>query len=164
MVWIFDRDWIVWNEQWEALLMDKGIPILHVSREPMGRDPQSPFYVNCWWLRTLYYSLIWSVSMISCIGDQPFQAKILLSWPESPTNGQTLLQTQDQLSYFEIIWPSCITRNSCGRGLIGSWYRWASGEATTNVVLTGEIAVFTVGLDHRAGGTIAEIAQRRRNL
>lgn len=60
-----------------------------------------------------------------CIGDQPISDDFTPDWPKVQQMEQTLLQTQDQtLLFWNCIasWPLCILRNSCGRGLIGSWY------------------------------------------
>ena len=64
-----------------------------------------------------------------CIGDQPISDEDFTRiGQEVQQMEQTLLQTQDQLSYFEIIclMALCILGTRGGCGPVGSRYRWTS--------------------------------------
>ena len=103
-----------------------------------------------------------------CIGDRPISDEDFTRiGQEVQQMEQTLLQTQDQLSYFEII---CLMALLYFKEQAVDMVLLEVGIGglldTTNVV-TGEIAVITsVGLDHQEtlGGTIAEIAQQKAGI
>ncbi len=97
--------------------------------------------------------------MIVCIGDQPISDEDFTRiGQEVQQMEQTLLQTQDQLSYFEIICLMALLYfKEQGVDVVLLEVGIGGLLDTTNVV-TGEIAVITsVGLDHQEtlGGTIA---------
>ena len=128
---------------------DKAYPILHVTGTN-GKGSTIAFLRQLLMAHGKKVGTFTSPHMISihdriCIGDQPISDEDFTRiGQEVQQMEQTLLQTHDQLSYFEII---------CLMALL--------------YVVTGEIAVITsVGLDHQEtlGGTVAAIAQQKAGI
>ena len=103
-----------------------------------------------------------------CIGDQPISDEDFTRiGQEVQQMEQTLLQTQDQLSYFEIICLMALLYFKEQAVDVVLLEVGIGGLLDTTNVVTGEIAVITsVGLDHQEtlGGTIAEIAQQKAGI
>ena len=103
-----------------------------------------------------------------CIGDQPISDEDFTRiGQEVQQMEQTLLQTQDQLSYFEIICLMALLYFKEQAVDVVLLEVGIGGLLDTTNVVTGEIAVITsVGLDHQEtlGGTIAAIAQQKGRI
>jgi len=103
-----------------------------------------------------------------CIGDQPISDEDFTRiGQEVQQMEQTLLQTQDQLSYFEIICLMALLYFKEQAVDVVLLEVGIGGLLDTTNVVTGEIAVITsVGLDHQEtlGGTIAAIAQQKAGI
>ena len=151
---------------------DKAYPILHVTGTN-GKGSTIAFLRQLLMAHGKKVGTFTSPHMISihdriCIGEQPISDEDFTRiGQEVQQMEQTLLQTQDQLSYFEII---CLMALLYFKEQAVDMVLLEVGIGglldTTNVV-TGEIAVITsVGLDHQEtlGGTIAEIAQQKAGI
>jgi len=103
-----------------------------------------------------------------CIGDQPISDEDFTRiGQEVQQMEQTLLQTQDQLSYFEIICLMALLYFKEQAVDVVLLEVGIGGLLDTTNVVTGEIAVITsVGLDHQEtlGGTLAEISQQKAGI
>ena len=151
---------------------DKAYPILHVTGTN-GKGSTIAFLRQLLMAHGKKVGTFTSPHMISihdriCIGDRPISDEDFTRiGQEVQQMEQTLLQTQDQLSYFEII---CLMALLYFKEQAVDMVLLEVGIGglldTTNVV-TGDIAVITsVGLDHQEtlGGTIAEIAQQKAGI
>ncbi len=144
-VWIFSSGLDRMEQAVSAREADKAYPILHVTGTN-GKDPQSPFCVNCWWLTGKKVGTFASLDMISirdriCIGDRRFHSEDLTRIGQR-CNKWSRLAKQDQLSYLNYLppWPSCILRNklwmwSCWKLVSGGessgydqWWQEAHGD------------------------------------
>ena len=151
---------------------DKAYPILHVTGTN-GKGSTIAFLRQLLMAHEKKVGTFTSPHMISihdriCIGDQPIlDEDFTRIGQEVQQMEQTLLQTQDQLSYFEIICLMALLYfKEQGVDVVLLEVGIGGLLDTTNVV-TGEIAVITsVGLDHQEtlGGTIAEIAQQKAGI
>ena len=151
---------------------DKAYPILHVTGTN-GKGSTIAFLRQLLMAHGKKVGTFTSPHMISihdriCIGDQPISDEDFTRiGQEVQQMEQTLLQTQDQLSYFEIICLMALLYfKEQGVDVVLLEVGIGGLLDTTNVV-TGEIAVITsVGLDHQEtlGGTIAEIAQQKAGI
>ena len=151
---------------------DKAYPILHVTGTN-GKGSTIAFLRQLLMAHGKKVGTFTSPHMISihdriCIGDQPIlDEDFTRIGQEVQQMEQTLLQTQDQLSYFEIICLMALLYfKEQGVDVVLLEVGIGGLLDTTNVV-TGEIAVITsVGLDHQEtlGGTIAEIAQQKAGI
>ena len=151
---------------------DKAYPILHVTGTN-GKGSTIAFLRQLLMAHEKKVGTFTSPHMISihdriCIGDQPISDEDFTRiGQEVQQMEQTLLQTQDQLSYFEIICLMALLYfKEQGVDVVLLEVGIGGLLDTTNVV-TGEIAVITsVGLDHQEtlGGTIAEIAQQKAGI
>ena len=151
---------------------DKAYPILHVTGTN-GKGSTIAFLRQLLMAHEKKVGTFTSPHMISihdriCIGDQPISDEDFTRIGQEVLQmEQTLLQTQDQLSYFEIICLMALLYfKEQGVDVVLLEVGIGGLLDTTNVV-TGEIAVITsVGLDHQEtlGGTIAEIAQQKAGI
>lgn len=151
---------------------DKAYPILHVTGTN-GKGSTIAFLRQLLMAHGKKVGTFTSPHMISihdriCIGDQPIlDEDFTRIGQEVQQMEQTLLQTQDQLSYFEIICLMALLYfKEQGVDVVLLEVGIGGLLDTTNVV-TGEIAVITsVGLDHQEtlGGTIAEIVQQKAGI
>ena len=151
---------------------DKAYPILHVTGTN-GKGSTIAFLRQLLMAHGKKVGTFTSPHMISihdriCIGDQPISDEDFTRiGQEVQQMEQTLLQTQDQLSYFEIICLMALLYfKEQGVDVVLLEVGIGGLLDTTNVV-TGEIAVITsVGLDHQEtlGGTVAEIAQQKAGI
>ena len=151
---------------------DKACPILHVTGTN-GKGSTIAFLRQLLMAHGKKVGTFTSPHMISihdriCIGDQPISDEDFTRIGQQVQQmEQTLLQTQDQLSYFEII---CLMAflyfKEQGVDVVLLEVGIGGLLDTTNVV-TGEIAVITsIGLDHQEtlGGTVAAIAQQKAGI
>ena len=103
-----------------------------------------------------------------CIGDQPISDEDFTRIGQQVQQmEQILLQTQDQLSYFEIICLMSLLYFKEQAVDVVLLEVGIGGRLDTTNVVTGEIAVITsVGLDHQEtlGATIAAIAQQKAGI
>ncbi len=129
-VWIFDR-----MEQAVEPFRERRFIQFFMWQKLMGRDPQSPFCVNCWWLTEegwdLYFSsydqyprpdLYWG----SADSDEDFLLGLVKrcnKW------SRPCLKPGPTLLFWDYLppWPSLCLKEQAVDGLAGSWYRWASG-------------------------------------
>ena len=151
---------------------DKAYPILHVTGTN-GKGSTIAFLRQLLMAHGKKVGTFTSPHMISihdriCIGDQPISDEDFTRiGQEVQQMEQTLLQTQDQLSYFEIICLMALLYfKEQGVDVVLLEVGIGGLLDTTNVV-TGEIAVITsIGLDHQEtlGGTVAAIAQQKAGI
>ena len=151
---------------------DKAYPILHVTGTN-GKGSTIAFLRQLLMAHEKKVGTFTSPHMISihdriCIGDQPISDEDFTRiGQEVQQMEQTLLQTQDQLSYFEIICLMALLYfKEQGVDVVLLEVGIGGLLDTTNVV-TGEIAVITsIGLDHQEtlGGTVAAIAQQKAGI
>ena len=113
---------------------DKAYPILHVTGTN-GKGSTIAFLRQLLMAHGKKVGTFTSPHMISihdriCIGDQPISDEDFTRiGQEVQQMEQTLLQTQDQLSYFEIICLMALLyfkEQAVDVVLVGSWHRWAS--------------------------------------
>ena len=151
---------------------DKACPILHVTGTN-GKGSTIAFLRQLLMAHGKKVGTFTSPHMISihdriCIGDQPISDEDFTRiGQEVQQMEQTLLQTQDQLSYFEIICLMALLYFKEQAVDVVLLEVGIGGLLDTTNVVTGEIAVITsVGLDHQEtlGGTIAEIAQQKAGI
>ena len=151
---------------------DKAYPILHVTGTN-GKGSTIAFLRQLLMAHGKKVGTFTSPHMISihdriCIGDQPISDEAFTRiGQEVQQMEQTLLQTQDQLSYFEIICLMALLYFKEQAVDVVLLEVGIGGLLDTTNVVTGEIAVITsVGLDHQEtlGGTIAEIAQQKAGI
>ena len=151
---------------------DKAYPILHVTGTN-GKGSTIAFLRQLLMAHGKKVGTFTSPHMISihdriCIGDQPISDEDFTRiGQEVQQMEQTLLQTQDQLSYFEIICLMALLYFKEQAVDVVLLEVGIGGLLDTTNVVTGEIAVITsVGLDHQEtlGGTIAEIAQQKAGI
>ena len=151
---------------------DKAYPILHVTGTN-GKGSTIAFLRQLLMAQGKKVGTFTSPHMISihdriCIGDQPISDEDFTRiGQEVQQMEQTLLQTQDQLSYFEIICLMALLYFKEQAVDVVLLEVGIGGLLDTTNVVTGEIAVITsVGLDHQEtlGGTIAEIAQQKAGI
>ena len=151
---------------------DKAYPILHVTGTN-GKGSTIAFLRQLLMAHEKKVGTFTSPHMISihdriCIGDQPISDEDFTRiGQEVQQMEQTLLQTQDQLSYFEIICLMALLYFKEQAVDVVLLEVGIGGLLDTTNVVTGEIAVITsVGLDHQEtlGGTIAEIAQQKAGI
>lgn len=151
---------------------DKAYPILHVTGTN-GKGSTIAFLRQLLMAHGKKVGTFTSPHMISihdriCIGDQPISDEDFTRiGQEVQQMEQTLLQTQDQLSYFEIICLMVLLYFKEQAVDVVLLEVGIGGLLDTTNVVTGEIAVITsVGLDHQEtlGGTIAEIAQQKAGI
>lgn len=151
---------------------DKVYPILHVTGTN-GKGSTIAFLRQLLMAHGKKVGTFTSPHMISihdriCIGDQPISDEDFTRiGQEVQQMEQTLLQTQDQLSYFEIICLMALLYFKEQAVDVVLLEVGIGGLLDTTNVVTGEIAVITsVGLDHQEtlGGTIAEIAQQKAGI
>ena len=151
---------------------DKAYPILHVTGTN-GKGSTIAFLRQLLMAHEKKVGTFTSPHMISihdriCIGDRPISDEDFTRiGQEVQQMEQTLLQTQDQLSYFEIICLMALLYfKEQGVDVVLLEVGIGGLLDTTNVV-TGEIAVITsIGLDHQEtlGGTVAAIAQQKAGI
>ena len=151
---------------------DKAYPILHVTGTN-GKGSTIAFLRQLLMAHGKKVGTFTSPHMISihdriCIGDRPISDEDFTRiGQEVQQMEQTLLQTQDQLSYFEIICLMALLYfKEQGVDVVLLEVGIGGLLDTTNVV-TGEIAVITsIGLDHQEtlGGTVAAIAQQKAGI
>ncbi|MDU5787170.1 bifunctional folylpolyglutamate synthase/dihydrofolate synthase [Streptococcus parasanguinis] len=151
---------------------DKAYPILHVTGTN-GKGSTIAFLRQLLMAHGKKVGTFTSPHMISihdriCIGDQPISDEDFTRiGQEVQQMEQTLLQTQDQLSYFEIICLMALLYFKEQAVDVVLLEVGIGGLLDTTNVVTGEIAVITsVGLDHQEtlGGTIAAIAQQKAGI
>lgn len=151
---------------------DKAYPILHVTGTN-GKGSTIAFLRQLLMVHGKKVGTFTSPHMISihdriCIGDRPISDEDFTRiGQEVQQMEQTLLQTQDQLSYFEIICLMALLYFKEQAVDVVLLEVGIGGLLDTTNVVTGEIAVITsVGLDHQEtlGGTIAEIAQQKAGI
>lgn len=151
---------------------DKAYPILHVTGTN-GKGSTIAFLRQLLMAHGKKVGTFTSPHMISihdriCIGDQPISDEDFTRiGQEVQQMEQTLLQTQDQLSYFEIICLMALLYFKEQAVDVVLLEVGIGGLLDTTNVVTGEIAVITsVGLDHQEtlGGTVAEIAQQKAGI
>ena len=151
---------------------DKAYPILHVTGTN-GKGSTIAFLRQLLMAHGKKVGTFTSPHMISihdriCIGDQPISDEDFTRiGQEVQQMEQTLLQTQDQLSYFEIICLMALLYFKEQAVDLVLLEVGIGGLLDTTNVVTGEIAVITsVGLDHQEtlGGTVAEIAQQKAGI
>lgn len=151
---------------------DKAYPILHVTGTN-GKGSTIAILRQLLMAHGKKVGTFTSPHMISihdriCIGDQPISDEDFTRiGQEVQQMEQTLLQTQDQLSYFEIICLMALLYFKEQAVDVVLLEVGIGGLLDTTNVVTGEIAVITsVGLDHQEtlGGTIAEIAQQKAGI
>ena len=151
---------------------DKAYPILHVTGTN-GKGSTIAFLRQLLMAHGKKVGTFTSPHMISihdriCIGDQPISDEAFTRiGQEVQQMEQTLLQTQDQLSYFEIICLMALLYFKEQAVDVVLLEVGIGGLLDTTNVVTGELAVITsVGLDHQEtlGGTIAEIAQQKAGI
>lgn len=151
---------------------DKAYPILHVTGTN-GKGSTIAFLRQLLMAHGKKVGTFTSPHMISihdriCIGDQPISDEDFTRiGQEVQQKEQILLQTQDQLSYFEIICLMALLYFKEQAVDVVLLEVGIGGLLDTTNVVTGEIAVITsVGLDHQEtlGGTIAEIAQQKAGI
>ena len=151
---------------------DKAYPILHVTGTN-GKGSTIAFLRQLLMAHGKKVGTFTSPHMISihdriCIGDRPISDEDFTRiGQEVQQMEQTLLQTQDQLSYFEIICLMALLYFKEQAVDVVLLEVGIGGLLDTTNVVTGEIAVITsVGLDHQEtlGGTIAEIAQQKAGI
>ena len=151
---------------------DKAYPILHVTGTN-GKGSTIAFLRQLLMAHGKKVGTFTSPHMISihdriCIGDRPISdADFTRIGQEVQQMEQTLLQTQDQLSYFEIICLMALLYFKEQAVDVVLLEVGIGGLLDTTNVVTGEIAVITsVGLDHQEtlGGTVAEIAQQKAGI
>ena len=151
---------------------DKAYPILHVTGTN-GKGSTIAFLRQLLMAHGKKVGTFTSPHMISihdriCIGDQPISDEDFTRiGQEVQQMEQTLLQTQDQLSYFEIICLMALLYFKEQAVDVVLLEVGIGGLLDTTNVVTGELAVITsVGLDHQEtlGGTIAEIAQQKAGI
>lgn len=151
---------------------DKAYPILHVTGTN-GKGSTIAFLRQLLMAHGKKVGTFTSPHMISihdriCIGDQPISDEDFTRiGQEVQQMEQTLLQTQDQLSYFEIICLMALLYFKEQAVDVVLLEVGIGGLLDTTNVVTGEIAVITsVGLDHQEtlGGTIAKIAQQKAGI
>ena len=151
---------------------DKAYPILHVTGTN-GKGSTIAFLRQLLMAHGKKVGTFTSPHMISihdriCIGDQPISDEDFTRiGQEVQQMERTLLQTQDQLSYFEIICLMALLYFKEQAVDVVLLEVGIGGLLDTTNVVTGEIAVITsVGLDHQEtlGGTIAEIAQQKAGI
>ena len=142
---------------------DKAYPILHVTGTN-GKGSTIAFLRQLLRAHEKKVGTFTSPHMISihdriCIGDRPISDEDFTRiGQEVQQMEQTLLQTQDQLSYFEIICLMALLYFKEQAVDVVLLEVGIGGLLDTTNVVTGEIAVITsVGLDHQEtlGGTIA---------
>lgn len=151
---------------------DKAYPILHVTGTN-GKGSTIAFLRQLLMAHGKKVGTFTSPHMISihdriCIGDQPISDEDFTRiGQEVQQMEQTLLQTQDQLSYFEIICLMALLYFKEQAADVVLLEVGIGGLLDTTNVVTGELAVITsVGLDHQEtlGGTIAAIAQQKAGI
>lgn len=151
---------------------DKAYPILHVTGTN-GKGSTIAFMRQLLMAHGKKVGTFTSPHMISihdriCIGDQPIPDEDFTRiGQEVQQMEQTLLQTQDQLSYFEIICLMALLYFKEQAVDVVLLEVGIGGLLDTTNVVTGEIAVITsVGLDHQEtlGKTIAAIAQQKAGI
>ena len=151
---------------------DKAYPILHVTGTN-GKGSTIAFLRQLLMAHGKKVGTFTSPHMISihdriCIGDQQISDEDFTRiGQEVQQMEQTLLQTQDQLSYFEIICLMALLYFKEQAVDVVLLEVGIGGLLDTTNIVTGEIAVITsVGLDHQEtlGGTIAEIAQQKAGI
>ena len=151
---------------------DKSYPILHVTGTN-GKGSTIAFMRQLLMAHGKKVGTFTSPHMISihdriCIGDQPISDEDFTRiGQEVQQMEQTLLQTQDQLSYFEIICLMALLYFKEQAVDVVLLEVGIGGLLDTTNVVTGEIAVITsVGLDHQEtlGGTLAAIAQQKAGI
>ena len=151
---------------------DKAYPILHVTGTN-GKGSTIAFLRQLLMAHGKKVGTFTSPHMISihdriCIGDQPISDEDFTRiGQEVQQMEQTLLQTQDQLSYFEIICLMALLYFKEQAVDVVLLEVGIGGLLDTTNVVTGEIAVITsVGLDHQEtlGGTLAAIAQQKAGI
>lgn len=151
---------------------DKAYPIIHVTGTN-GKGSTIAFMCQLLMGHGKKVGTFTSPHMISihdriCIGDKPIPNEDFIRiGQEVQQMEQTLLQTQDQLSYFEIICLMSLLYFKEQAVDVVLLEVGIGGLLDTTNVVTGEIAVITsVGLDHQEtlGGTIAEIAQQKAGI
>lgn len=151
---------------------DKAYPILHVTGTN-GKGSTIAFMRQLLMAHGKKVGTFTSPHMISihdriCIGDQPISDEDFTRIGQGVQQmEQTLLQTQDQLSYFEIICLMALLYFKEQAVDVVLLEVGIGGLLDTTNVVTGEIAVVTsVGLDHQEtlGGTLAAIAQQKAGI
>ena len=151
---------------------DKAYPILHVTGTN-GKGSTIAFLRQLLMAHGKKVGTFTSPHMISihdriCIGDQPISDEDFTRiGQEVQQMEQTLIQTQDQLSYFEIICLMALLYFKEQAVDVVLLEVGIGGLLDTTNVVTGEIAVITsVGLDHQEtlGGTLAAIAQQKAGI
>lgn len=151
---------------------DKAYPILHVTGTN-GKGSTIAFLRQLLMAHGKKVGTFTSPHMISihdriCIGDQPISDEDFTRiGQEVQQMEQTLLQTQDQLSYFEIICLMALLYFKEQAVDVVLLEVGIGGLLDTTNVVTGELAVITsVGLDHQEtlGGTVAAIAQQKAGI
>lgn len=151
---------------------DKAYPILHVTGTN-GKGSTIAFMRQLLMAHGKKVGTFTSPHMISihdriCIGDQPISDEDFIRiGQEVQQMEQTLLQTQDQLSYFEIICLMALLYFKEQAVDVVLLEVGIGGLLDTTNVVTGELAVITsVGLDHQEtlGGTLAAIAQQKAGI
>ena len=151
---------------------DKAYPILHVTGTN-GKGSTIAFLRQLLMAHGKKVGTFTSPHMISihdriCIGDRPISDEDFTRiGQEVQQMEQTLPQTQDQLSYFEIICLMALLYFKEQAVDVVLLEVGIGGLLDTTNVVTGEIAVITsVGLDHQEtlGGTVAEIAQQKAGI
>ena len=151
---------------------DKAYPILHVTGTN-GKGSTIAFLRQLLMAHRKKVGTFTSPHMISihdriCIGDQPISDEDFTRIGQKVQHmEQTLLQTQDQLSYFEIICLMALLYFKEQAVDVVLLEVGIGGLLDTTNVVTGELAVITsVGLDHQEtlGGTIAAIAQQKAGI
>ena len=151
---------------------DKAYPILHVTGTN-GKGSTIAFLRQLLMAHGKKVGTFTSPHMISihdriCIGDQPISDEDFTRiGQEVQQMEQTLLQTHDQLSYFEIICLMALLYFKEQAVDVVLLEVGIGGLLDTTNVVTGEIAVITsVGLDHQEtlGGTVAAIAQQKAGI
>ena len=151
---------------------DKAYPILHVTGTN-GKGSTIAFMRQLLMSHGKKVGTFTSPHMISihdriCIGDQPISDEDFTRIGQQVQEmEQILLQTQDQLSYFEIICLMSLLYFKEQAVDVVLLEVGIGGLLDTTNVVTGEIAVITsVGLDHQEtlGGTIAAIAQQKAGI
>lgn len=151
---------------------DKAYPILHVTGTN-GKGSTIAFMRQLLMAHGKKVGTFTSPHMISihdriCIGDKPISDEDFTRiGQEVQQMEQTLLQTQDQLSYFEIICLMSLLYFKEQAVDVVLLEVGIGGLLDTTNVVTGEIAVITsVGLDHQEtlGKTIEAIAQQKAGI
>ena len=149
---------------------DKAYPILHVTGTN-GKGSTIAFMRQLLMSHGKKVGTFTSPHMISihdriCIGDQPISDEDFTRIGQQVQEmEQILLQTQDQLSYFEIICLMSLLYFKEQAVDVVLLEVGIGGLLDTTNVVTGEIAVITsVGLDQTLGGTIAAIAQQKAGI